>query len=105
MAGEERPRNHSPQPAVNNFTAAMDMDCEQLAFRQKKGEHAWPGRRIVNPKRSTFLDRISLRAKRLTSRNALEPFARNVWLRRRTTIRLSSRRRFCSQHKPKSVDV
>jgi len=91
IGGKVSAANSSPPPTVNNFAAAAKMICEKLPFRQKNGGHAWPGRRISNPKRTTFKTRDSLRAKCLDAKEYSRAFRPQFFLRRRTTIRFSIR--------------
>jgi hypothetical protein len=91
IGGKVSATNSSPQPTVNNFAAATKMICEKLKSHPKKGGHAWPGRRICAPKRSTFINRVSLRAKCLDAKEYSRAFRPQSSLRRRTTIRFSVR--------------
>jgi hypothetical protein len=74
IGGKVSAANLSPPPTVNNYAVAAKMICEKLKVHPKKGGHAWPGRRIVNPKRPTFKDRVSLRAKCLDAKEYSRAF-------------------------------
>ena len=91
IGGKVSAANLAPQPTVNNFAAAAKMTCEKLKFHPKEGGHAWPGRRITRPNARRLTRDFRSGPSALTQRNAQEPFARKVSLRRRTTIRFSIR--------------
>jgi hypothetical protein len=74
IGGEESAAVYAPQPTVNNFAAAAKMICGIVHFHPGKGGRAWPGRRIVYPKRPTFMDRVSLRAKCLDAKESSGAF-------------------------------
>jgi hypothetical protein len=74
IGGKVSAADLSPRPTVNNFAATAKMFCEKLKFHPEKGGRAWPGRRMVHPKRSTFIDRVSLRAKCLDAKEHSRAF-------------------------------
>src|SRR5208283_2234022 len=75
IGGKVSAAQGSPQPTVNNFAVAAKMIFEKLPFRQKNGEHAWPGRRMSNPKRLRLRREFRSGPSALTQRNTPEPFA------------------------------
>ena len=74
IGGKVSAASLAPPPTVNNFAVAAQFICAKLTFHPKKGGHAWPGRRISNPKRTTFKTRDSLRAKCLDAKEYSRAF-------------------------------
>jgi hypothetical protein len=64
---------------VNNFAGAEIMAVNNSQFStMDHGGHAWPGRRMACPKRTTFKPRVSLRTRRLDFDECSETFASEI---------------------------